>query len=155
MEFAGWTIRDPVISLPPGKGQGAFGDEELTGNIGNSLLRHFVIYLDYKHERVIVEKGDNFGHAFPRNNSGLHVKKRQDGELEVMFVPKGTPASKAGFKAGDVIRSVNGIDTKYLGGLVTFKEMLREKPGTKYKMEVTRDGESKRLTLVLRDLFKS
>jgi hypothetical protein len=155
MEFAGWTIEDPVISLPPGKGQGAFGDEELTGNIGNSLLRHFVIYLDYKHERVIVERGDNFGHAFPRNNSGLHVKKREDGELEVMFVPKGTPASKAGFKAGDVIRSVNGIDVKYLGGLLSVKEMLREKPGTKYTMEVMREGESKTLKLVLRDLFKS
>jgi len=155
MEFAGWTIRDPIVSLPPGKGQGAFGDEELTGNIGNSLLRHFVIYLDYKHERVIVEKGDNFGYAFPRNSSGLQIKKRQDGELEVMFVPKGTPASKAGFRAGDIIRSVNGIDTKYLGGLVSVKEMLREKPGTKYKIEVVRDGQSKTLKLVLKDLFKS
>jgi S1-C subfamily serine protease len=70
-------------------------------------------------------------------------------------VPKGTPASKAGFKAGDVIRSVNGIDVKYLGGLLSVKEMLREKPGTKYTMEVMREGESKTLKLVLRDLFKS
>ena len=155
MEFVGWTIHDPVISLPPGKGQGAFGDEELTGNIGSSLLRHFVIYLDYKDERVIVEKGDNFGHAFPRNNSGLQIKKRQDGELEVMFVPEGTPASKAGFRAGDMIRSVNGIDVEYLGGLLSVKEMLREKPGTQYKIEVARDGESKTLKLVLRDPFKS
>lgn len=155
MEFAGWTIENPVIAIPLGKGEGAFADEALTGNIGNSLLRHFVIYLDYAREKVIVEKGDNFGKAFPRNNSGLQIKKRQDGDLEVMFVPEGTPAFKAGFKAGDIIRSVNGIDTKYLGGLLSVKEMLREKPRTKYKIEVIRDGESKILQLVLKDLFKS
>jgi S1-C subfamily serine protease len=72
-----------------------------------------------------------------------------------MFVPKGTPASKAGFQAGDIIQSVNGIDTKYLGGLLSVKEMLREKPGTKYQIEVARNGESKRLKLVLKDMFKS
>jgi hypothetical protein len=154
MEFAGWMIENPVISIPPGKGQGAFADEELTGNIGNSLLRHFVIYLDYKHERVIVEKGDNFGRAFPRDNSGLQIKKRQDGALEVMFVPKGTPAFKAGFQAGDIIRSVNGVDTKYLGGLLSVKGMLSEKPGTEYRIEVMRGSESKELKLALRDLYK-
>jgi hypothetical protein len=155
MEFAGWTIEDPIISIPLGKGEGAFGDETLTGNIGNSLLRHFVIYLDYAHEKVIVEKGENFGKTFPRNNSGLQIKKRQDGDLEVMFVPEGTSAFKAGFQAGDIIRSINGIDTKYLGGLLSVKEMLREKPGTKYKIKVIRDGESKEIKLVLKDLFKS
>jgi len=154
MEFAGWTIEDPLISIPPGKGQGAFADEALTGNIGNSLLRHFVIYLDYRNEQVIVEKGDNFGHAFPRDNSGLQIRKRQDGELEVMFVAEGTPASKAGLQAGDIVRSVNGIDCKYLGGLISLQEMLREKPGTKYKIEVVRGDKSKALQLALRDLYE-
>ncbi len=154
IEFAGWTIEDPIISIPPGKGQGAFADEALTGNIGNSLLRHFVVYLDYKDERVIVEKGDHFGHVLPRDNSGLQVKKRQDGELEVMFVAEGTPASKAGFQTGDIIRSVNGIDSKYLGGLISLREMLREKPETKYMIGVIRDDRLKALKLVLKDLYK-
>ncbi len=155
MEFAGWTIEDPIISIPLGKGEGAFANEALTGNIGNSLLRHFVIYLDYAHEKVIVEKGEEFGKAFPRNNSGLQIKKRQDGDLEVMFVPEGTPAFKAGFQAGDIIRSINGIDAKYLGGLLSVKEMLREEPGTKYEIEVIREGKSKKMKLVLKDLFQS
>jgi hypothetical protein len=155
MEFAGWTIKNPVVALPLGKGEGAFGDESLTGNIGNSLLRHFVIYLDYPHEKVIVEKGEDFGKAFPRNNSGLQIKKRQDGDLEVMFVPEGTPAFKSGFKAGDVIKSINGIDLKHLGGLLSIKEMLREEPGTKYEIELTREGKLKKLELTLKDLFKN
>ena len=154
MEFAGWTIQNPVIAIPLGKGEGGFADEALTGNIGNSLLRHFVIYLDYAHEKVIVERGDNFGKAFPRNNSGLQIKKRQDGDLEVIFVAEGTPASKAGFQAGDIIRSVNGIDSKYLGGLLSVKEMLREKPGTKYQIEVIREEKAKKLKLVLKDLYE-
>ncbi|MGB2770135.1 MAG: aspartyl protease family protein [Candidatus Zixiibacteriota bacterium] len=154
MEFAGMTIENPIFSIPLGKGEGAFANEALTGNIGNSLLRHFVIYLDYKREQVIVEKGDNFGHAFPRDNSGLQIRKRQDGELEVMFVAEGTPAFKAGLQAGDIIRSVNGIDTKYLGGLISLRGMLREKPGTEYKIEIAREDDSKVLKLALRDLYE-
>ncbi|UCB53500.1 MAG: aspartyl protease family protein [Candidatus Zixiibacteriota bacterium] len=154
MEFAGMTIGNPIFSIPLGKGEGAFANEALTGNIGNSLLRHFVIYLDYKHGQVIVERGDMFGHAFPRDNSGLQIKKRADDELEVMFVAEGTPAFEAGFKEGDVIRSVNGIDSQYLGGLVSVREMLRDKPGTKYKIEVVREDGSRELKLALRDLYK-
>jgi C-terminal processing protease CtpA/Prc len=103
---------------------------------------------------VIVEKGDNFGHAFAQDNSGLQIRKRQDGELEVMFVSEGTPVFKAGFQAGDIIRSVNGIDTKYLGGLIFLREMLREKPGTEYKIKIVREDHSKVLKLALRDLYE-
>jgi hypothetical protein len=155
MEFAGMTIKDPIISLPLGKGQGAFADEALTGNIGNTLLRHFVIYLDYKHQQVMVEKGENFGKAFPRNNSGMQIGKSEDGDLKIIFVADGTPANKAGFKRGDVIRLVNDVDVKYLGGLHSLREMLKEKPGIKYKIKVVRDGKSKEIKLELKDLFKS
>jgi C-terminal processing protease CtpA/Prc len=71
-----------------------------------------------------------------------------------MFVSEGTPAFKAGFQAGDIIRSVNGIDTEYLGGLISLREMLREKPETKYKVEVVRGDKSKELKLALRDIYK-
>jgi outer membrane lipoprotein-sorting protein len=155
MEFAGMTIKDPIISIPLGRGEGAFADEALTGNIGNSLLRHFVIYLDYKHQQVIVEKGDNFGKAFPRDNSGMQIGKSENGDLKVIFVADETPAHKAGLKMGDVIRSVNDVDIEHLGGLISLREMLREKPGTKYKIEVIRDGKSKEIKLELKDLFKS
>jgi C-terminal processing protease CtpA/Prc len=154
MEFAGMTIRDPIISIPLGRGEGAFANEALTGNIGNSLLRHFVIYLDYKHQQVMVEKGDDFGKAFPRDNSGMQIGKSEDGDLKIIFVADGTPAHKAGFKMGDVIRSVNDVDVKRLGGLLSLRNMLREKPGTNYEIEVLREGKSKKIELTLKDLFK-
>jgi outer membrane lipoprotein-sorting protein len=155
MEFAGMTVKDPIISIPLGRGEGAFADEALTGNIGNTLLRHFVIYLDYKHQQVMVEKGEDFGKAFPRDNSGMQIGKSEDGNLKIIFVADETPAHKAGFERGDVIRSVNEVDVKYLGGLHSLREMLKEKPGTKYKIEVLRDGKSKKIKLELKDLFKS
>jgi len=82
------------------------------------------------------------------------IKALRTRHAEGTIVIEGTPAFKAGFQAGDIIRSVNGIDTKYLGGLISLREMLREKPGTEYKIEVVRGDKSKELQLALRDLYE-
>ena len=111
------------------------------------------MYLDYKHGKVIVEKGADFDHDFPEDNSGLQVIKNDDGKLEVLFVAPNTPAEKAGFQAGDIISAVNGIRAEYLGGIVALKKMLRESPGTKYEIAVIRDGAATTHSITLKDLY--
>lgn len=152
IEFAGFTLPHPIVSMLEGEVKGAFSNEETTGNIGNTLLRHFVIYLDYKHGKVIVEKGADFDHVFPVDHSGLQVINK-DGKLEVLFVSPDTPAEKAGFQVGDTISSVNGIGAEYLGGIVAFKKMLQAAPGTKYDISVIRNGATETHSLVLKDLY--
>jgi hypothetical protein len=152
IEFADYTVADPVISLPTEEGEGAFASGELTGNIGNTLLRHFVLFMDYKREQVIVEKGKDFDKVFPRDNSGMQVEN-SSGELVVYFVAKGTPADKAGFEVGDVIIAVNGIEAVLLDGVVAFKKLLRDDPGTEYEVMIRRGEQSKKLELKLRDLY--
>ena len=154
LEFAGHTITDPVISMPREEVKGAFANKELVGNIGNTLLRRFVLYLDYKREQVIVEKGDDFDRPVPVDNSGLQVMNNDDDQLEVFFISDGTPGAKAGFQAGDIIRSINGIDVKYIGGVVALKELLEEAPGTKYTFAVTRAGQEKAINLTLKDIYR-
>ncbi len=154
MEFAGFTVRDIEVGVPLEKGEGAFGYTELAGNIGNTLLRHFVLYLDYDHEQVIVEKGDNFGRDFPRDNSGLQVANNEKDSLQVIFVADGTPADKAGFEEDDIILSVNGIEVENLGGIVALNKIRRKEPGTKLTFEVARGDDIKKLTMTLEDLFR-
>lgn len=153
VDIAGFGLSDQIISVPVEKGIGAFGMSEDTGNIGNDLLRHFVLYLDYKHQRLIFEKGSDFGRDFPRGKSGLGLIVADTGNIEVFYISPGTPAETAGFKQGDVVKSINGIPVERFAGLVAMAELFKENAGTKYKMEVSREGKAHSITLKLRDLF--
>ena len=153
IEFAGFKIDNPIVSWPLEKGEGAFSSGDLTGNLGNTILRHFILYLDYKNERVIVEKGDDFGKVFPEDHSGLQIANIPDQGVIVNWVSEGTPADKAGFLIDDLIVSIDGKNCEALGGIIGIKEMLRSDPGTTFKMIIKRGDEERELKLTLADLF--
>ncbi len=154
VEFGGYTVERPRISMAGSDGEmeGAFSGGELVGNLGNTLFRHFVLYLDYENQQVVVEKGDDFGTEFPWDRSGLQLWRPEEA-CEVLYVSPGTPADEAGFHEGDTVLSINGIDVDRFGGLLSLRAMLREEAGTEYFFEVVRDGKRKELKLVLRDLL--
>ncbi|HVP58328.1 MAG TPA: aspartyl protease family protein, partial [bacterium] len=70
VEIGGFTLGEQIISVPLEK-TGALGAGEVTGNLGNDILRHFVVYLDYKRQQVILEKGSDFDKVFPNSKTGL------------------------------------------------------------------------------------
>jgi len=123
------------------------------GNVGNSFLRHFVLYLDYKNQRVIVEKGDNYDYKFPRHKSGLQLWYTDNNDIEVLFAAPNTPADEAGFKKGDIIKTINGIDVDYFDGIISIRKLLKEKAGITYTFEVLRNKEFIEMQLTLRELF--
>lgn len=158
LEFAGFTLPHPLISFPLQESQGAFMDKALLGNIGNAVFRHFVIYLDYKNQQLMVEKGKHFGHRFPEGRSGVQVMVSDHGEIEVVWVAPGTPGDKAGFKKGDIIKTINGTDVDALDGLhavLTVRKLFKEKIGTHYKVTVSRNGKHLDMQLELRDLYQT
>ena len=152
-ELAGFTLDSPTVSFPKEELVGAFGSTEIVGNMGNTVFRHFILYLDYERQQVIVEKGDNFGYDFPMDKSGLQVWIPEDEDLEVLFVSPGTPAESAGFQEGDMIRAINGIDVDALDGPNALRELLRASQGTEYVFEVLRDGNALDIGITLRDLL--
>jgi len=154
VEFGGYTVKHPCISMAGAGGEmaGAFSGGELVGNLGNTLFRHFVLYLDYKNQQVVVEKGDDFETEFPWDRSGLQLWRPEEA-CEVLYASPGTPADDAGFREDDVVLTINGIDVDRFGGLLELRAMLREEPGTEYVFEVERDGKQEELRLVLRDLL--
>ena len=152
LEFAGFIVRNPLIDVTLEKGEGAFGRKELIGNLGNTLFRHFVIYLDYKRQRIIVEKGRDFDRQFPGDKSGLQVVLTDKNEIAVFFVSPNTPAEKAGFRKGDIIPSINGTDVKSMGGIIPVRQLFKKDAGTQYRISVLRQGKKEELKLVLRNL---
>jgi Aspartyl protease/PDZ domain len=152
IQFAGFTVYEPDICFGYGGTDTAFNADQI-GVLGNSLFRNFVLYCDYGRERVIVEKGGKFNQPCPEDNSGLQVAWSDNHEVEVLYVSPDTPAMKAGFTKGDLIRSINGIEVNALDGLIAIRKLLRADPGAAYKFVVDRAGESKTLTLTLAKLL--
>jgi S1-C subfamily serine protease len=128
-------------------------DKALLGNVGNAVFRHFVIYLDYKNQQLIVEKGKHFGHRFPQDRSGLHLMATEKGEIEVVWVSSGTPGEQTGVKKGDLIKALNGTDAASFGGVIAVRTLFKEKIGTRYEVTVLRNGKPLHLQLELRDLY--
>jgi hypothetical protein len=153
IELAGYTINRPVIEITTSDLEGTFGGSEVVGNVGNYLLRHFVIYLDYANQKVTVEKGANFGSKFPTPKSGLQLQYNESGEVEVMYVAAGTPAQEAGLQVGDVVLEINGIPTRLFAGLSALRDMLSENAGTKYEFFVRRGERIEKHKLTLRYLY--
>jgi hypothetical protein len=155
IEFGGYTVEEPVISRWDfdADAGGEILEGQQVGNLGNSLFRHFVLYLDYDGQRVIVEKGEDFGKDFPGDMSGLALWRPEEA-CEVLYVSPGTPAEEAGFREGDIVVAIDGAGVERFGGLVALHALLTEKTGTEYAFAVERDGEIMELTLVLRDLFE-
>ncbi|MFZ1947862.1 MAG: aspartyl protease family protein [bacterium] len=151
-EIAGFRLGEQVISVPLEK-SGAFGASEKTGNIGNDILRHFVLYLDYSRQQLVFEKGADFDKVFPRGKAGLGLVVADDGGYEVFYVAKDTPAERARFKAGDVVKKINGIPAESFASLIALTELFKAEAGTVYDIEIARDGKSRNIKLRLEELL--
>ncbi len=153
LELAGFIIPKPVIGFPAENVEGAFRVKERIGNLGNDVLKHFVLYLDYKHQRVMVEKGKDFDRDFPWDRSGLKLLLLDGGGLVVFYISAGSPAVSAGIQKDDIIISIDGKSISELGGLLGVRGLFREKVGTAYTVEIRRGDEIKKLVLTLKDLI--
>ncbi|MDP3285639.1 MAG: aspartyl protease family protein, partial [Desulfobacterales bacterium] len=154
MELGGYKVLNPLINIPLNMGKGSNVSREIIGNIGNTLLRHFTVYLDYKRQQVIIEKGKDFESRFPEDKSGMLIGKTGDGHPEVVFVAPGTPSEKAGFLKGDIIRKINGTDAGSFSGIIGVRNLFLEEAGKEYNIEVIRAGSKQEMKLILEDLFK-
>jgi hypothetical protein len=151
--LAGFRVEGPIISVPlEGRG-GALAATSVLGTLGNSILRDFTVFLDYRNNRAIFERGGNFGSELVLDRSGLQVSRTDDGSFTVVCASPNTPAEMAGFKAGDIIEQVEGRSPEALGGIGRLREMLRAAPGTRYRFAVRRGDASLSLNLVLANLL--
>jgi membrane-associated protease RseP (regulator of RpoE activity) len=151
-ELAGFTLDNPRVSFSYG-GTDTTHRADRMGILGNSLFRNFVLYVDYSREKVVLEKGAQFNFQFPVNNSGLQLILDAEDNVVTLFVSPDSPAEKAGFRKGDMLKSINGIEIGYFDTIVAIRELLTKKPGTEYKVVVSRDGQDKKLALTLAYLY--
>ncbi|HET6438692.1 MAG TPA: aspartyl protease family protein [Anaeromyxobacter sp.] len=143
-------IPAPVTGLSASR-KGAFAATEVAGNVGYGVLSRFTVYLDYAHQKVVLEKNARFARRDRYDQAGLWVHL-VEGTFEVIEVVPGAPAAEAGLLVGDRIVSVDGGSPGRLT-LHGFRRLLRERPaGTRVELRVRRADGEHRLRIVLREL---
>jgi S1-C subfamily serine protease len=80
---------------------------------------------------------------------GIEYDKTEDGTSVVKEVVKGSPAAKAGFKSGDVLYALNGIEMNEANAKLIKAAWKPLTPGSTVSYTVKRGGETKDLTATL------
>ena len=154
MEIAGYQVKNELISFPITEGIGMNSNEELDGLVGNTLLRHFALYLDYENQQLIFEKGDDFDREFPVDKSGMIVGWSQNNLPEIYLVNDNSPAHHAGILAGDSIIGIDDLEGDTLPSIVEIKNMLRAESGTQYMLKLLRNNQDITINLELNELYE-
>jgi hypothetical protein len=122
------------------------------GLIGNHLLEHFHLTIDYPRKTLYLQANRKTGKALATDRSGLFLLAAGSGlrSLLVQEVATDSPAWEAGIRPGDRITHLNGMPIRWLG-LDTLNRRMRRAPGTSYRLTLRRGEERIQIRIRLRD----
>ena len=113
------------------------GDEKKTIKAKLSEPKSWINEFPYVKEEGDPWTGFYFGYSEP------YERDIEDVQLSVLDVAEGSPAEKAGFKAGDLIYYVPGSEGRHVG-FSDYKNLLKKvKPGDKVKLKLLRNLEDR------------
>lgn len=143
-------VDEPVVELSTNK-TGSMADGYLAGNIGAGVLKRFNIVWDYGHNRIWLERNqlDRVRDAWDRGGFWINATENA---FDVVDVTAGSPADKAGLKAGDRIVKINGRLAVTQLSLPEARLLKLGAPGTVLTLDVLRNGKPMTMTVTLADL---
>lgn len=118
-----------------GNTQGMMADDRFDGLIGNALLEHFDVIIDFSTCEIWLRPNKNFN-ATAKYDSGMTLTPQDDCWV-VNGLIEGGNANKAGVKRGDRIISINGFTRENID-LKTLKKMNASAEA--WKVVVKRDN---------------
>lgn len=155
LEMKDFEFEEVLVSYPV---DSSYGDISLWnsrgGTIGGNILNRFVVVLDYPGKAVYLKKGKGFKEPFVFNKSGLEIaaEGKDLNTFSVQEVRKGSPAWKAGIKAGDRLLKINGNSTKHLN-LSEILGLLGRREGKKIRILLKRDDMEQKVVFRLKDII--
>lgn len=128
------------------------GSTKRNGAIGGEVLSRFTTIFNFPKEEMYIKKNSSFKKKFHYNLSGLTVKAKGSrlNVFEVTSVREKSVADIAGLLAGDLVMSINGIQTHTLD-LNTIQGFFNNKPGKKINVVVDRKGQQLKFSFSLAD----
>jgi hypothetical protein len=119
-------------------------DTSIVANVGDGILRRWVIVFDYPHHSIDLRSGGDPSGNVIHDHSGMILSTKGDA-LVVVQVLGGTPASESGLAAGAQIISVDGVRVA-AADLAHVRTLQQQAPGTILRL-VLADGTERQLTL--------
>lgn len=124
------------------------------GIIGNEVLSRFDITIDYWKEHIYLRPNKRFKSDFEFDRSGLVIiaSGLKFKTYNIQYVHPDSPADKAGFQRGDIIKSINGTP----GSLVSLEivnNILRKKVGKKIRIVLSRNETRIKKTFYLEEII--
>ncbi|HJR12859.1 MAG TPA: aspartyl protease family protein [Rhodanobacteraceae bacterium] len=131
--------------------KGSFASPSYQGNIGGGILKRFMVTFDYaRHVMYLKPLPKPVADLDTYDRAGMWINAAKGG-MEVMDVTANGPAEQAGIETGDVITQVNGKPAASIP-VYELRRMLRdESPGTVVHFVIRRGGETRQITVTLRD----
>lgn len=150
--IGGLPVDAPVVLLSTDT-KGASADPSQSGNIGGGVLKRFVVTLDYAHDTMYLKPVTQTVDDLDTNDrSGMWINEDTAG-YKVVDVTAGGPSDQAGLKPGDEIVAVDGKSATGIPLYEIRKDLRTEAPGTVVKFTVKRGGDTKDVSITLRDLI--
>ena len=145
LKIGKFKLDNPITFFSQDK-SGTFADNQTQGNIGEQILSRFKLFLDYEHERIILEPNATFAKPFNEAFSGVSLiaEGKDYKTFRITDILENSPATTAGLQRDDVILSINGRPAGELT-LSEVYEMFERR--VSYKLEVRRGEQTLRVTL--------
>jgi len=142
---------DGVVASFGTQGKGAFADPNYQGNVGSGLLKRYVVTFDYNHRIMYLKPlrpaPTDVG-VFDRAGFWLNLSPAG---FKIMDLTAAGAAQAAGLKVGDEITAVDGAPAAKVD-LPELRKRLRDEPaGTQVKLDVLANGQTRAVTLTLKD----
>lgn len=128
------------------------GATQRNGAVGGEVLSRFTVIFNFPKEEMYIKKNSSFKNKFHYNLSGLTIKAKGSrlNVFEVTEVRRKSVSDKAGVLAGDLIMSINGMQTSNLD-LNTINGFFNHKPGKRISLVVSRKGQQHKINFELAD----
>jgi aspartyl protease len=123
----------------------------IAGNIGTGFFRKFTVTFDAIHQKLFLEKNQNYPKRDVYNRAGMVLQLVPGGE-KVLNVFSGGPAATAGIQPGDVLTSIKGHRPSE-PAIAIRQDVFRQPVGTVVHATVQRGNSSRNLRMILKDVL--
>ncbi len=94
---------------------------QVSGLIGNDLMRRFTVILNYAKSEIFIKPNSFYRDSFDYSYTGLGIYL-VDKKITILDIMKNSPAERAGLQIGDVVIAIN---RNFTNNIQTYKTMLQ------------------------------